>query len=131
MMLLKRNLISNVAYFRDNKDKFLKNTNLFPANLSNILFLTDTEFAIDAENNTVLNLYGNIVGTKGAGGTGKASGKITGTGDINVKGNLVVTGDLKTEVQGNMTVTLGRSNTDGNNIPILIYSTKSKTIRYM
>ena len=126
-----RNLISNVAYFRDNKDKSLKNTNLFPANLSNILFLTDTEFAIDAENNTVLNLYGNIVGTKGAGGTGKASGKITGTGDINVKGNLVVTGDLKTEVQGNMTVTLGRSNTNGNNIPILIYSTKSKTIRYM
>ena len=126
-----RNLITSVAYFNGNKDKFLKNTNLFPANLSNILFLTDTEFAIDAANNTTMNLYGNIVGTKGAGGTGKASGKITGTGNINVKGNLVVTGDLKTEVQGNMTVTLGKSNTDGNNIPVLIYSTKSKSIRYM
>lgn len=34
-------------------------------------------------------------------------------------------------IYSNMTVTLGRSNTDGNNIPILIYSTKSKTIRYM
>ena len=126
-----RGAITSMVYFTNNKDKFLKNTNLFPANLSNILFLTDTEFAIDAANNTVMNLYGNIVGTKGAGGTGKASGKITGTGDINVKGNLVVTGDLKTEVQGNMTVTLGKSNTDGNNIPVLIYSTKSKTIRYM
>ncbi|OTG78925.1 hypothetical protein B9T23_02335 [Acinetobacter terrae] len=126
-----RSLITSVTYFKNNKDKFLKNTNLFPANLSNILFLTDTEFAIDAANDTTLNLYGNLVGTKGAGGTGKASGKITGTGDINIKGNLVVTGDLKTEVQGNMTVTLGKSNTDGNNIPVLIYSTKSKSIRYM
>lgn len=126
-----RALITSMEYFKTNKDKFLKNANLFPANLSNILFLTDTEFAIDAANKTTINLYGNIVGTKGAGGTGKASGKITGTGDINVKGNLVVTGDLTTEVQGNMTVTLGRSNTDGNNIPVLIYSTKSKSIRYM
>lgn len=126
-----RDLITSLAYFKTNQSKFLKNMDGFPANLANILFLTDTEFAIDAANNTTMNLYGNIVGTKGAGGTGKASGKITGTGDINVKGNLVVTGDLKTEVQGNMTVTLGRSNSEGNSVPIVKYFTNLKSIRYM
>jgi hypothetical protein len=126
-----RNIITSLQYFKTNQSKFLKNMDLFPANLANILFLTDTEFAIDAANNTTMNLYGNIVGTKGAGGTGKASGKITGTGDINVKGNLVVTGDLTTEVQGNMTVTLGKSNSGGNNIPTVKYFTNLKSIRYM
>ncbi|WP_173913094.1 hypothetical protein [Acinetobacter sp. Marseille-Q1618] len=126
-----RNLLTSIDFFYNNRDKYLNNIDAFPANLANILFLTDASFAIDAANKTEMNLFGNILGTQGAGGTGKASGKITGTGNINIKGNLVVTGTLTTEVQGNMTITLGKSNSSGNNIPSIKSVLKAGAIRYM
>lgn len=128
--LSNRNLITSMAYFQANQLVYLNNLEVYPASLSNIILLTDTGFALDAANNTVLNFYGNIIGTQGAGGTGMASGKITGTGDINIKGNLVVTGTLETEVQGNMTVTLGKASDGGNTVPVVVKTTTPKSISY-
>jgi hypothetical protein len=125
-----RALITTMSYFVANKNTFLKDLEVYPASLSNILFLTDTGFALDAANDTTLNFYGNIIGTQGAGGTGMASGKITGTGDINIRGNIVVTGTLETEVQGNMTVTLGKSSDGGNSVPVVVKTTTPKAISY-
>ena len=62
-----------MVYFTNNKDKFLRNACCNRQTI-HCLFATDTELsASEAANkyNVVANLYGNIVGTKGAGGTGK------------------------------------------------------------
>lgn len=125
-----RSLITSLAYFQTNKLTYIKNTSLHPASLSNILFSTDTGFAMDAANDTTVNFYGNLIGAKAAGGTGMASGKITGTGDINITGNIVVTGNFITEMQGNMDVVLGNSDSAGNSIPITVKSVTSASISY-
>lgn len=125
-----RSLITSLQYFKDNKLTFIKDTTTYPTSLANILFLTDLGFTMDAANNTTMNFYGNIMGSKAAGGTGGASGKITGTGDINIRGNIVVTGSFITEMQGNMDVILGNSEASGNSIPVTVKSVIPASISY-
>lgn len=59
-----------------------------------------------------------------------ASGKITGTGDINISGNIVVTGNFITEMQGNMDVVLGNADAAGNSIPTTVKSVTPASISY-
>lgn len=125
-----RALITSLTYFETNKLTYIKNTSTHPASLLNILFSTDTGFAMDAANNTTVNFFGNLIGSKAAGGTGMASGKITGTGDINITGNMVVTGNFITEMQGNMDVVLGNADAAGNAIPTIIKSVIPASISY-
>ena len=125
-----RALITSLTYFQTNKLTYIKNTNTHPASLSNILFSTDTGFAMDAANKTTVNFFGNLIGSKAAGGTGMASGKITGTGDINITGNIVVTGNFLTQMQGNMDVVLGNADAAGNSIPTTVKSITPASISY-
>lgn len=125
-----RALITSLAYFKTNKLTYIKDTSTHPASLSNILFSTDTGFAMDAANKTTVNFYGNLIGSKAAGGTGMASGRITGTGDINISGNIVVTGNFVTEMQGNMDVVLGNADAAGNSIPTTVKSVTPASISY-
>lgn len=128
--LANRNLITSLAYFKTNKLTYIKDTSTHPASLSNILFSTDTGFAMDAANKSTVNFYGNLIGSKAAGGTGKASGKITGEGVINISGNIVVTGNFVTEMQGSMSVVLGNADASGNSIPTTVKSVTPASISY-
>lgn len=128
--LANRNLITSLAYFKTNKLTYIKDTSTHPASLSNILFSTDTGFAMDAANKSTVNFFGNLIGSKAAGGTGMASGKITGTGDINISGNIVVTGNFITQMQGNMDVVLGNADAAGNSIPTTVKSVTPASISY-
>lgn len=105
----------------------------FPANMSNILFLTGAQLWLDASSNSILNYYGNVIASAGRGGTGGASGKFTGTGDINITGNLVISGEANvTEMQGNITIDLSKSKVTGSSaIPSYIFTNQLKFIRYM
>lgn len=125
-----RTNIINMQYFLNNKLTFIKDLNTHPASLTSTLFMSDKGFAVDAANNTIINFYGNLIGSKGAGGTGMASGKITGTGDINIRGNIVVTGNFVTEMQGNMAVILGDASVGGNNTPVNVKTVIPSSISY-
>lgn len=127
---INRALLTSALVFRTTKLTYIKDTSTHPASLSNILFSTDTGFAMDAANDTTVNFYGNLIGSKAAGGTGMASGKITGTGDINISGNIVVTGNFITQMQGNMDVVLGNADAAGNSIPTTVKSVAPASISY-
>ena len=127
-----RAAITDYSYFSNNYTKFFKNVDIFPASLSNILLLTDGGFSISADNQAVTNLYGNLMGTSGAGGTGRASAKFIGTGNVNVTGNMVVTGETElSEISGSVVIKLGNSKSGGNYIPISKKIMTAGGIRYM
>lgn len=127
-----RAAITDYSYFSNNYTKFLKNVDVFPASLSNILLLTDGGFSISADNQAVTNLYGNLIGTSGAGGTGRASAKFIGTGNVNVTGNMVVTGETElSEISGSVVIKLGNTKSGGNYIPIYKKVMTVGGIRYM
>lgn len=126
--------ITSLQYFKDYKGTFIKDTtdiNNPAASLSNILFLADSGFALDAANKSTVNFYGNIMGLKAAGGTGMASGKIVGTGVLNITGNITVTGDLDvTQMQGNVKFILTNSKAGGDTTPVAVKSVTSASISY-
>ncbi|ENV47925.1 hypothetical protein P255_01607 [Acinetobacter brisouii CIP 110357] len=105
----------------------------FPGNIANILFLTNNQLSLDAANKAVLNYYGNIIASYGAGGTGNASGKFTGTGTINIIGNLVIAGTADTTtMQGNITIDLSRSTASSSSvIPSYTYANGLRFMKYM
>ena len=77
-----------------------------------------------------MSLYGNIIGSGGAGGTGASSGKFTGNGTIDIKGNLSFTGEGLTETNGTVNVKLNRGDSSGNVTPSKKVMTLSG-LRYM
>ena len=96
------------------------------------MLLTDGGFSISADNQAVTNLYGNLIGTSGAGGTGRASAKFIGTGNVNVTGNMVVTGETElSEISGSVVIKLGNTKSGGNYIPIYKKVMTVGGIRYM
>lgn len=100
------------------------------AKIANILFLSNSDINFKVKNKKTMSLYGNIMGSGGAGGTGFSSGKFTGTGEVNVKGNLSFTGTGITATNGNVNVTLNSGNSSGNVTPskkVMILS----SFRYM
>lgn len=105
----------------------------FPGNIANILFLTNNQLSLDAANNAVLNYYGNIIASYGAGGTGSASGKFTGTGTINITGNLVIAGTTNTtQMTGNISIDLSNSTAASSSvIPSYTYANSLRFIKYM
>lgn len=127
--------ITSKAYFDANKNLFIKDVNIYPASLANILLLTDTGFEFNSSPKAPMFLYGNMIGSKGAGGTGSASGKFVGNANINVFGNIIVTGEqvtnmTPTEVGGNANVILGKSKGGGNSIPTTVQSFTPASIAY-
>lgn len=127
--------ITSKAYFDTNKNLFIKDVNIYPASLANMLLLTDTGFEFNSSPGAPMFLYGNMIGSKGAGGTGSASGKFVGNANINVFGNIIVTGEqvtnmTPTEVGGNANVILGKSKGGGNSIPTTVQSFIPASIAY-
>lgn len=114
------------------ENKFLKDISKYPTSLFNLIGMADDGFVVHADENIKTNLFGNLIGSKGAGNTGKASGKFAGTGQIEVMGNLVVAKDMDlTEMKGNVTIKLGQSKANGSFIPIKDKSFNVNGIRYM
>ena len=111
---------------------FLKDTSKYPTSLFTLIGMADEGFVVHADNQTQTKLFGNLIGSKGAGNTGKASGKFAGTGKIEVIGNLIVAKDMDlTEMKGNVTIKLGQTKASGNIIPIKNNTFTTKGIRYM
>lgn len=111
-----------------------------PANIGNILFLTNGQLALDSGNlggkgsgvPNAVNYYGNLIASSGAGGTGLASAKFVGTGLINIFGNIVITGETDaTELNGNIKVDLINADATGSSMPVLVKDFLAKGIRYM
>ncbi|QLB59746.1 hypothetical protein E5093_09220 [Acinetobacter indicus] len=111
---------------------FLKDTSKYPTSLFTLIGMADEGFVVHADNQTQTKLFGNLIGSKGAGNTGKASGKFAGTGKIEVIGNLIVAKDMDlTEMKGDVTIKLGQTKASGNVIPIKNNTFTTKGIRYM
>ena len=100
------------------------------AKIANILFLSNKNITFDVKSNSPMSLYGNIIGSGGAGGTGASSGKFTGNGTIDIKGNLSFTGEGLTVTNGNVNVKLNRGDSSGNVTPSKKVMTLSG-LRYM
>lgn len=105
----------------------------FPGNISTILFLTNDTLSLDAAQNAIVNFYGNMIASYGAGGTGSASGKFTGTGTINITGNLVIAGTTDTTTMtGNIKISLGDTTAaSADVIPSYTYANGLRFIKYM
>ncbi|PVZ88562.1 hypothetical protein C9426_06985 [Serratia sp. S1B] len=103
--------------------------------IANILFLTNSTLTLDAGNSSklILNFYGNLIASNGAGGTGNASGKFTGSGSINITGNLVMAGTTDTTTMtGNIKLDLSQSTAANSSvIPSLTYANGLRFIKYM
>jgi hypothetical protein len=101
------------------------------AKIANILFLTNGSITFGAKKDYPMNLYGNMLGIRGSGGTGAASGKFTGNGDINIKGNLTFTGlDFETTTNGTVNIKLKSVDSGGSATPSKKVMTLSG-LRYM
>lgn len=113
----------------------------FPANIGNILFMTNGTVELDSgnlggngnkEDANSVDFFGNIIASKGAGGTGKASGKFVGTGIIKIQGNIMITGETDvTEMNGNIKLKLLGADDASSALPGYIKSFTTGTIRYM
>ena len=129
----KRNEIISLQYFKDHKLTYIKDTSTFPAaSLSNILFLSGAGFTADAENKSTVNFYGNLIGAKAAGSSGGSSGKMVGKGTLNIRGNIIVTGELDTTemVSASLSVSIGNADASGNSIPTTVKSVTPASISY-
>lgn len=106
-----------------------------PATISNILFLSQTlELAAGKEkqHNIVVNYYGNLIANGTSGGTGSPSGKFTGTGVLNIRGNVMVVGEADmTEMLGDFSMKLTNAQAAGNVIPFYKKVFSVGGIRYM
>ena len=103
-----------------NADGTLKDMNTSPANIANILFLSNGYLSLDSaggNNGAKVNYYGNMLSGSLAGGTGNSSGDFRGAGTVNVYGNLVVTGAVQTSLLGNLNLQLKRGTSGGNTVP--------------
>ncbi|WP_291334915.1 hypothetical protein [Acinetobacter sp. UBA801] len=116
----------------------LKSTALMqqmPAIMANILFLAQTielSAGKEKQHNIVANYYGNIIANGAAGGTGSASGKFTGTGVLNIRGNLMVVGEADmTNMLGDFSMKLSNADSAGNYIPVYKKVITIGGIRYM
>ncbi|WP_180100947.1 hypothetical protein [Acinetobacter sp. YH12151] len=98
--------------------------------ISNILFFSDKTITFEVKNNSPMSLYGNIMGSGGAGGTGASSGKFNGTGNIDIKGNLTFTGKGITTTNGSVNVKLNNGSSGGSATPAQKVMTLSG-LRYM
>lgn len=102
------------------------------AAIANIVFFSGGELAVGSGNNATVALYGNLIASTGAGGTGMASGKFTGTGTIKVEGNIVVSGETDvTEMLGNIDISLSKAYGSGNVIPVPAYKITPIGYRYL
>ncbi|MFC6166808.1 hypothetical protein [Acinetobacter terrestris] len=123
--------IVSYDYFENHYTDYMKPVDAFPSYISNILGMGDTGFSVTADNQAITNLYGNLIGSRGAGGTGRASSKFIGRGDINVVGNLVVTHEMDlTEMDGSIKVQLGNSKAAGNVVGVSGNAFTAIGIRY-
>src|SRR5690606_28151383 len=132
---MRTNKICSVVYpsqYCDGKGS-LKATSLMqevPALYSNILFLANTielSAGKEKQHNIVANYYGNIIANGVSGGTGGASGKFTGTGVLNVRGNIMVVGEADmTNMLGDFSMKLSNSDDAGNYVPIYKKEIKMK-----
>lgn len=106
-----------------------------PATISNILFLSQSlELAAGKEkqHNIVVNYYGNLIANGTSGGTGSPSGKFTGTGVLNIRGNVMVVGEADmTEMLGDFSMKLTNAQAAGNVIPFYKKTFGIGGIRYM
>ncbi len=116
----------------------LKSTALMqemPAVMSNILFLAqaiELSAGKEKQHNIVANYYGNIMANGASGGTGGASGKFTGTGVLNIRGNLMVVGEADmTNMLGDFSMKLSNADEAGNYIPVYKKVFNIGGIRYM
>lgn len=116
----------------------LKSTALMqemPAVMANILFLAqaiELSAGKEKQHNIVANYYGNIMANGAAGGTGSASGKFTGTGVLNIRGNLMVVGEADmTNMLGDFSMKLSSADASGNYVPTYTKTFTSGGIRYM
>ncbi|MBE9399770.1 hypothetical protein IQR32_00070 [Acinetobacter albensis] len=103
-----------------NADGTLKDMTTSPANIANILFLSNGYLSLDSaggRNGAEVNYYGNMLSGSLAGGTGNSSGDFRGGGTVNVYGNLVVTGAVQTSLLGNLNLQLKRGTSGGNTVP--------------
>lgn len=100
--------------------------------IANIVFFAGEELAVGSGNNADVRIFGNMISSTGAGGTGKASGKFTGTGTIRIEGNIIVSGDVDaTEMLGNIEVTLSKSDGGGNVVPSPIETVSATAFSYL
>lgn len=100
--------------------------------IANIVFFAGEELAIGSGNGADVRIFGNMISSSGAGGTGKASGKFTGTGTIKIEGNIVVSGNVDaTEMLGNIDVSLSKSDSGGNVIPSPIEDVNAAAFSYL
>ena len=106
-----------------------------PATIANILFLSQSlELAAGKEkqHNIVVNYYGNLIANGASGGTGSPSGKFTGTGVLNIRGNVMVVGEADmTEMLGDFSMKLTNAQAAGNVVPFYKKVFSIGGIRYM
>ncbi|MHA3048031.1 hypothetical protein [Acinetobacter sp. ANC 4639] len=105
----------------------------FPGSIANILFLTNSALTLNAANSqATLNFFGNMIASYGAGGTGSPSGNFIGSGNINITGNLVISGTATTTLSGSMNIDLTDSTASSSSvIPSYTYANSLRFIKYM
>lgn len=100
--------------------------------LANILFLSGGVLSLDAKGNSTTNFYGNLLATYGSGGTGSPSAKFTGTGTLNITGNIVVAGTADvTQMTGNIKINLKDTDAGNIGVPVFEYYMNLHSIKYM
>lgn len=107
---------------------------VFPASISNILYLSKTLQLIGGKDqkNVNVNYYGNIMANSAAGGTGSSSGKLVGTGTVKISGNLMVVGSTDmTAMTGDFKLNLSKADDPGNFVPVYKKEFNVGGIRYM
>lgn len=118
--------------------QYCHNSGLYDPNLkkeatvANIVFFAGGELSVGSGNNATVSVHGNLIASTGAGGTGMASGKFTGTGTIKVEGNIVISGETDvTEMLGNIDISLSKTTGSGNVIPMPTYKIAPVGYRYL
>ncbi len=105
-----------------------------PATIANILYLSKTlQLSGGKEQQNVhVSYYGNLMANSSAGGTGGSSGKLIGTGTVNIEGNLMVVGGTDmTEMTGDFKLNLSKADDPANFIPVHKKTFTILGIRYM
>ena len=106
-----------------------------PATIANILFLSQSLELVagkEKQHNIVVNYYGNLIANGASGGTGSPSGKFTGTGVLNIRGNVMVVGEADmTEMLGDFSMKLTNAQAAGNVVPFYKKVFSIGGIRYM
>lgn len=109
----------------------LKDLNSLEASVANILFFSGDALTLDSANNTNNFFYGNMIASSGRGGTGSASAKFTGSGNLNIIGNIINSGSTRTTMTGNINIDLSHAFTGGNYVPGYKFVYSLQGIRYL